>query len=84
MTRNVDVATFAAAFLLAAAFTPMAALAQTVPVQLPASDLTGVTWTWLRSEYADDSIVVAANPRRYTLEFHADGLLRPLAGVASR
>jgi heat shock protein HslJ len=63
------------ALILAAAILSPTAFAQTVPVQLPLSDLTGPIWMWLRSEYNDDSTVVAADPSRYTVQFLADGNL---------
>lgn len=56
-----------------------------VPVQLPAPSapsasaspalITGGVWQWLRSEYSDDSTVVAANPSMYTLAFLPEGRL---------
>jgi heat shock protein HslJ len=55
-----------------------------VPVQLPppvppaatsAGSITGGVWQWLRSEYSDDSTVVAADPSRYTLQLVAGGRL---------
>jgi heat shock protein HslJ len=38
-------------------------------------DLTGVIWMWLQSEYSDHTSVIAADPSRYTLEFHTDGTI---------
>jgi heat shock protein HslJ len=57
--------------------------AQTVPVQMPsprpapepAGDPTQGTWQWVRTEYGDDSIVVALDPGRYTIAFGPDGRL---------
>jgi heat shock protein HslJ len=57
-----------------------------VPVQLPppaapppadtsAGSITGGVWQWLRSEYSDDSTVVAADPSRYTLQLGAGSRL---------
>jgi heat shock protein HslJ len=53
-----------------------------VPVQLPASPaagsaalITGGVWQWLRSEYSDDTTVVAANPSSYTLALLQGGRL---------
>jgi heat shock protein HslJ len=71
---------FAAMALVVMTIMPMTALAQGVPVQIPpsgliSSDLTGVTWSWLRSDYNDDTSIAAADPARYTIEFHSDGTL---------
>lgn len=75
MTMIHQVGRFAAVALIAMAIMPITVLAQGVPVQLPSSDLSGVTWTWLHSDYNDDTSIAAADPTRYTVEFHSDGTL---------
>lgn len=46
-------------------------------VQMPEtevpSELTGVTWEWERTEYADGTEVIAEEPSRYTLTFLEEG-----------
>jgi heat shock protein HslJ len=37
------------------------------------NELIGTTWQWVQTVYGDDSVVVAADPSRYTLLFDASG-----------
>jgi heat shock protein HslJ len=37
------------------------------------AELIGPTWQWIQTEYGDGSLLVAADPTRYTLTFHDDG-----------
>ena len=41
----------------------------------PAADLTGITWQWVQTVYADFSHEDATDPSRYTVTFGTDGQL---------
>jgi heat shock protein HslJ len=72
-----------AASALAACAAPSAkapSLPPVTPIMIPptiaadgAGALAGRIWAWQRTQLADDKVVVAAAPERYTLEFMADG-----------
>jgi len=57
-----------------------AALPPVTPIMIPpamtasgADELTGRTWSWQRTTYADGRSVVPDAPERYTIEFMGDG-----------
>lgn len=73
------------AVLLLAACQPITAPGGTIPpaggtvppAQEPSdiTGLTGVTWEWQRTQTGDGDTITVAQPSRYTLTFHEDGMV---------